>query len=186
MQYDVKVLPSSEIGRALAIDRAEQIDAEYVPALRGDGFTIRAELRRCEPPRTVSWDEESRGRIASWWRRELDQGGALLAVEDDGRVLGVAVRGPVRRDSAEIVGMFVDAGLRGRGMGTALLKALEQNAADNGALSVYGGVNPTAKTVQFYLRNGYRIVALVDRSLGNWPLAETEIVMARVLADPRG
>lgn len=79
--------------------------------------------------------------------------------------------------------MFVDAPLQGKGIGRALLAALESSARQAGASALHGVVNLTARTVRFYRQAGYRIVALVDESQRVWGIAETAIVMGKALAD---
>ncbi len=185
MRNKVKMLPADQIRRVFEVDRTEQIEAEYVPKLGNDGLAIRLELHHYEPPRTFpNWDEEGRRRRGEWWRQELDKGGVLLVVEVAGRVIGFAVRGPAKRDrSAEILGMFVDSGRRGGGIGRRLLESLEQNARDSDIRALYGGVNPTERTIRFYLQSGYRIKALIDETIDTWPIAETAIIMAKPLTN---
>jgi GNAT superfamily N-acetyltransferase len=180
----ISTLNADQIQRVFEIDRTEHIEAEYIPEPSDDGFAIRATLRSYDPPRVFpNWDEEGRRRRAEWWRRELEKGGALIVAEENGHVVGFAIRAHSKPDhSAEIIGLFVDAGDRGHGVGRLLLEALEQNARESRIRALYGGVNATERTIRFYLRNGYRIKALIDESIDTWPLAETAIVMAKSLA----
>ena len=93
MDFDLRILGSSEIDRAFEIDRTEHIESEYVPVLGDDGLTIRTEMRRYDPPRMfANWDEDQRNRRRRWWRSQLDTGGAAQQPRSDRAPLGMRWR----------------------------------------------------------------------------------------------
>jgi GNAT superfamily N-acetyltransferase len=60
---------------------------------------------------------------------------------------------------AEIGGLVVDTGMRGRGLGTQLMRAAEAWAVDKGCKSVYLRSNTLrADAHEFYQQIGYRLI----------------------------
>lgn len=78
-------------------------------------------------------------------------GGAIVAEDRDGRVLGFGV---VDVAGAEIDGLFVDPALRGSGLGRRLLQALEQRLAPCPRIHLAAALNAVA----FYRAQGYAVL----------------------------
>ena len=81
----------------------------------------------------------------------------LIALDDAGTPLGCGALRQLDDTSAEIKRMYVEPQARGTGVATAVLRALEQAAADRGWTTVKletGPAQPDA--IRFYEREGYR------------------------------
>ena len=112
----------------------------------------------------VSFDLEpwSRERRRAWWReRRGDQ--VTLVAEQDGEVVGVAYSSwyrpkPAYRSSRETT-VVLDAGVRGRGIGTRLLTALLERLTAMGVHRAIAIVAlPNDASVALHRRLGYREV----------------------------
>jgi len=108
----------------------------------------------------LAW-EEFRTRFAQWWRARTDRHLAFLA-EVDAVVAGTMwlavidrVPGPGvwERRAGLVQNSYVVPELRGRGVGTALLEALHDSAAELGL--DYLSVHPSERSFDFYRRSGY-------------------------------
>ena len=114
------------------------------------------------PPVTL---EEGRG----YWlsvRRELLLGNRLLLVaRSDGRVAGAGQltlpAWPNARHRAEVQKVFIDAGLRGRGIGRALMSALHDTARIRGRSLLLLHTRHGGPAERFYKTLGYRPVGLI-------------------------
>lgn len=87
---------------------------------------------------------------------------AVLVAEENGVVIGwihvLSTRSLVAGPEAEIHGLVVDAGRRGRGVGARLLEAAERWASEKGLGSVRVRTNVVREDAyRFYVRAGYRV-----------------------------
>jgi len=80
----------------------------------------------------------------------LTRGGGIKA-QVEGKLAGYAI---LDKERSEVDAVFVDSKFAGRGIGKALLRALEQLAAQPSALHLYASLN----AVPFYEAAGYRAV----------------------------
>jgi len=174
---------SSDISRIAEIDRTELIEARYACALARDCGSIVLIERQLDPPVIFpNWDEEGVRRRAKWWKREIDEGGLLLLAKEEPRLLGFTVLGPVQAGRcAEMVALFVDRKYRGKGLGTKLVRCLEEEAVERGITSIYVQSVDTVATVGFYRSVGYEVVCLMDSSTMHVPGMETNITLAKRL-----
>jgi GNAT superfamily N-acetyltransferase len=179
----IRSVDSSQIARIGEIDRAELIEVKYRCALAPDGHSIVLLEERMDPPEKVpDWDDEGVRRRAKWWKREVDEGGALFFAEDGDKLAGFAVLGAEKAGKcAEMVALFVDKGHRGKGLGGRLVQRLEDEARQRGLQSIYVQSNETAASVGFYRSVGYRIACLMDASTMWLPGMETSIVLVKRL-----
>jgi putative acetyltransferase len=82
-------------------------------------------------------------------QRHIEHGGGLVAVEDDA-IVGYAVLDPL---SGEVDAVFVDPPRHGRGIGRALLDALEANARMAGLERLF--LSASLNAVPFYRASGF-------------------------------
>lgn len=101
---------------------------------------------------------------------------SILVAEVDGRVAGYAFYHPgydsdLPARSLVVVDLYVDAEVRGRGLGQALMAGLAREALRMGARSMTGGVlDSNAKALAFYagvgaVQDGVRFVTLREDAL---------------------
>ena len=98
--------------------------------------------------------------VAGWGAR-LARGGVLFgALDAGGALVGFAILDPVL-DAAfdprlgEVVALYVDARQRGRGVGAALMQAVEARARGAGVERLYVSATPSGPTVDFYRARGF-------------------------------
>ncbi len=122
------------------------------------------------------------------WRERLSIPGAidLLAFDADGNApVGIATGTPVEdNDSrAELISMWVDPAVRGRGVATVLITAIARWAASNGAATLTLSVMPdNVAARRTYERNGF----IVSHEPGDLlPGGRRELVMLRGLGPER-
>lgn len=104
----------------------------------------------------------------------LRAGGGVVAQEGD-RMLGYAV---LDADTGEVDAVFVDPAMHGRGIGQALLGALEALAREQGLDLLF--LSASLNAVPFYQRAGFR--ALRERMYPHWSgIAIRSVVMQKRL-----
>jgi GNAT superfamily N-acetyltransferase len=155
-------LSSDEFGLLATIDRAEQIDGQYVV----DDGALRLVERRID--------------VAGWYPSELADyvarlhalhaaGGVVVGSWDDSRLVALAsldVRAVAQNPHVMKLDMlYVDLGHRHRGIGRQLVQLLAGRARDAGATAVYISATPTRNTVDAYLRLGARLADPPDPDL---------------------
>ena len=135
---DIHSVDSSQMARTGEVDRAELIEVKYRCALASDGHSIAVLEEKMDPPEQVpDWDHEGVRRRAKWWKREVDEGGALFSAEDGGKLAGFVVLGAEKAGKcAEMVALFVDKGHRGKGLGRRLVQRLEDEARQRGIKNI--------------------------------------------------
>lgn len=104
----------------------------------------------------------------------------LLARDDSGRAVGCVACRPLEQGVVEIKRLFALPG--SRGAGRALLRHIEAFARDYGYREAWletRSSNPTA--VDFYLRNGYRIIENYGRYVGQ----HDAVCFARTLGEDK-
>jgi ribosomal protein S18 acetylase RimI-like enzyme len=133
-------------------------------------------------------------RLADWqgdgdreerWRARLSIPGQHLVALLDGRSVGLTCGVPTAdADVAELISMYVHPDARGKGVGDALIRAVEGWARSTGAgtlrLTVMDS-NPAASAL--YERNGFRFTGEIDEVL---PDGRRELVMAKSLPPAGG
>lgn len=117
------------------------------------------------------------------WRARADRpdGTTFVAVASDGRFLGMASGGPApnRPDAGAVYGMWVAPEARGRGLGAALLGAVEDWARESGYRLIGLGVTTTNEpAIRLYTARGYTDIG--DR----YPLREGSELMIRIMGKP--
>jgi len=164
VEYTIRAMDPADLGRIAEIDRSESAAAVYVCRAAADGRALLL-VREDRPFVSDPWDAEGVRRRVTEWGGLMKPDGAWFGAFETDRLVGFVVLGAQRWDgSAELVAIFVDAAYRGEGIGSLLMRAVEEHACRRGtvALSIYSV--PTARTVDFYLSHGYRLVGMVDKS----------------------
>lgn len=180
---NISLVDSAKITRIGEIDRTEIIEARYRCTLLPDKNAIELLKEEMEPPKKFpDWDDEGVRRRANWWKREVDEGGALFFAEDNGKLSGFAVLGAEKAGKcAEMVALFVDKDHRGQGLGGKLVRRLEDEARERGIENIYVHSNETVTSVEFYRSVGYQITCLMDASMMWLPGMETSIILVKRL-----
>lgn len=137
--------------RIARIDTSFQTDRIYRVTAGPAGFRLDEEP--VDPPRTKTYP------VA---HEDLGQG--LVVAEDGGELVGfgeVVIEAWNRR--AVIAHLYVSPSSRGRGVGTALLEALDGRARAGGARCLWLETqNVNYPAIQFYRRSGFRLCGLDD------------------------
>jgi ribosomal protein S18 acetylase RimI-like enzyme len=117
------------------------------------------------------------------WRARLSIPGRHILAMLDGRPVGIASGVPTDDPVvAELISMWVHPGVRGKGVGDALIQAVAQWARSTGATTLRLTVmdnNPAAAAL--YERNGVRFTGEVEEVL---PDGRRELVMLKPLTPP--
>lgn len=98
------------------------------------------------------------------------------ATDDTGKIIGGIVGGVDGWNGTEIESIWVDAPYRGQGIGSALVRAFEQAAKENGASTMVA--EPYDFNVDFFRKNGYVTVTGV---LEDYPKGHTMYCMEKPL-----
>jgi L-amino acid N-acyltransferase YncA len=180
----IRVLESDQMMRIGEMDRTETIESEYVPLPSEDGLSLTLTIRIFDPPKVFpDWDANGVECRARWWKREVDEGGLFIVAEENDKVAGFAVLGPTRNENhAEMLSLFVGKKHRSKGLGGALLTALESKAKERGVRVLTIQANHTVRTVEFHRRMGYRMKCLIDNAAARFPESETGIILVKELA----
>ena len=159
-------LRSEDVERIGEVDRTERIDAKYRAASVEGGRSLILKAAPVEPPRLYTWTPQGILTRVLSWKPEVLQGGAMFGAVERERLAGFAIVSQRRQDeTCELVALFVDAALRGTGMGSRLFAMAEEAAYDRDARALFIASNPTVATVDFYLNRGARVVGMQERSL---------------------
>jgi L-amino acid N-acyltransferase len=115
---------------------------------------------------TAVYDYQPRSseRQAAWFKAKQDQSLPVLVAEDGGAVVGFASYGPFRPWPAYLHSvensLYVTPEKRGRGIGSALLPALIQRAAERGLHTMIAGVDATNEaSLRLHAKFGFEHVA---------------------------
>lgn len=129
-----------------------------------------------ETPATFNAVEKTEAELAETFASKPAQGHAFLLAEDGEEILGFATYGQFRGGIGYARTMehtiVLGPGARGRGIGRALMAAIEDHARAGGAHSLFAGVsaeNPAGRA--FHAALGYREVAVLSEvgfKFGRW------------------
>lgn len=127
---------------------AEPGDAEAILALQKVAYA--SEARRYD-----DWTIPPMIEAVDTVRRDIEQHVVLKAMVD-GRLAG-SVRGVVTDGVCEVCRFSVDPALQRRGIGSALLTAIEREFPDVDAFELFTG-NRSVENLRLYERHGYRVM----------------------------
>lgn len=134
------------------------IACDIVPATAADAEAILALQRlayESEAQRYQNWTIPPLVETLDSVRKDIAQHVVLKAVVD-GRLAG-SVRGVVTDGVCEVCRFSVDPALQRRGIGSALLTAIEREFPDIEAFELFTG-NRSVENLRLYERHGYRVV----------------------------
>jgi ribosomal protein S18 acetylase RimI-like enzyme len=158
---NVEELPLDQLDRIAEIDRSETATALYRVV---DGGLVREEVH-IEVP---TWGEELE-RAKELLRWKLAGGGALLGIEDEGRLVAVAALGGrflgERGHQLELAFLYVSNGYRRRGLARSLMDECARRARERGAEQLYVSASDMDSAIGFYLAYGCRLADRVDPGL---------------------
>ena len=110
-------------------------------------------------------------------RKDIERHVVLKAIVD-GRLAG-SVRGVVKNGVCEVCRFSVDPALQRRGIGSALLTAIEREFPDIEGFELFTG-NRSVENLRLYERHGYRVVPARTRVLS----PDVSLVFLRKPANP--
>ncbi|MFC1736102.1 GNAT family N-acetyltransferase [Candidatus Hydrogenedentota bacterium] len=180
MQIELRELTVNDLPRIGEVDRTEMNAARHIARRSEDGLSLTLTREVMDPPGyNPPWSEEGIERRMNLWRPELEQDGVFVGAFDGEKFAGFAILGHMFRDkSAELAAIFVDAAYRRTGIGAQLVREIERRAVEKGIEALFVHANWTESAVKFYLKHGYRILALSDNSVVKHKKGDPEFAKA--------
>lgn len=158
----VREMATVELARIGEIDRSEHIEQQY-RSRDGSLDLIDVDIRA---PR---WDEPGERTVQEYadsWRTLLERGGVLLGAFDCERLVGIAIYDRAfPGEPARCAVLHVTKSHRRRGIGGALISRIVQLARADEAPRLYVSATPTRGTVDFYLSEGFDVLATPNERL---------------------
>lgn len=144
------------------IDRSEIIDTLY--RLQGGELQPYADYYDVR-----GWDPHDRETYTPIHEACFDRGGVFFALFERNEIVAAAavdteLRGP-DRDLRQLLFFYVSARRRGQGLGKTLFGHCLRQARQDGAAGLYVSSIPNKRTVDFYLAQGCRLLAVPDAEL---------------------
>jgi len=180
VHIEVREMPPEDLARIGEVDRSERVTLQYL--LQED--TLGRREVDWEVPR---WPVDGpdgfsvRGLVESW-DPILVNGGTLLGAFAGINLVGFAIHRPdLSPGVSELVALYVDRGVRRRGVAGALVDEVEKVARRGGAKSLYVSATPSESAVGFYLSRGFRLARCVNAELA--AREPEDIQMERLLQD---
>ena len=169
-----------DLHRIGEVDRTETVVARHLARRSSDGLSLTLTRFVKDPPGyQPPWDERAVEHRVNLWRPELEQGGLFLGAFDGEKLAGFAILGHKHNDeSAELAAVFVDAGCRRTGLGSILVREIEERARKLNIRSLFIHANWTESAVMFCLKHGYQVLALCDNSDVGHKKGDPEFVKA--------
>lgn len=104
--------------------------------------------------------EESDRKLAANPFRIVSDGGHIISLVENGRVVGVCALFKVSEDRYELARMAVEPSERGKGYGEALITAALSRARDKGASTIYLNSNTVlAPAIALYRKHGFKTLS---------------------------
>src|SRR5262245_45041246 len=104
--------------------------------------------------------EESDRKLAANPFKIVSDGGHIISLVEDGRVVGVCALFKVSEDRYELARMAVEPSERGKGYGEALLTAALSRAREKGAATVSLGSNTMlVSAIALYRKHGFKTIS---------------------------
>jgi L-amino acid N-acyltransferase len=141
---------------AIVIRDARELDLAAMLAIYNDAVLTTTAVYDYQPRSTEQQ--------AAWFKAKQEHSLPVLVAEDGGAVVGFASYGPFRPWPAYLHSvensLYVAPEKRGRGIGTALLPALIQRAAERGLHTMIAGIDATNEpSLRLHAKFGFERVA---------------------------
>ena len=141
---------------AIVIRDAREADLAAMLAIYNDAVLTTTAVYDYQP--------RSSEQQVAWFKAKQEQDLPVLVAEDGGAIVGFASYGPFRPWPAYLHSvensLYVAPEQRGRGIGSALLPALIQRAADRGLHTMIAGIDATnAASLRLHAKFGFERVA---------------------------
>jgi GNAT superfamily N-acetyltransferase len=155
-------MAASDLPRIAEIDRSEHITQQY----RSRGARLELVEVDIRAPRWGDPGEHSVEHYVDQWKTVLDRGGVLFGAFEGDRLVGFAIYDPsLAKDRGQLLELYVTRSHRGQGTGRRLIGEVARLARDRGARRLYVSATPTRRTVDFYLAQGFEVLATPDPRL---------------------
>jgi len=171
-------LERHEVDDVWSIDRTEIVEKVY--RVQSDQLVLRPERHE-----TIGWPEGERDLYAPMLVDCFERGGRFLAAFVSGELIGASILDPhfmgCERDRLQLKFLHVSQAARGAGVGTALFERTIEVARELGARRLYVSATNSENTVDFYLRQAFRLAKDIDAGL--FELEPDDIHMELDLSD---
>ena len=171
----IRELAREELGRAQEIDVSESGRVIYRYA-HGEMHSVAEEWHR---PRwhATEWEDTIKK-----WTAQLKWDVMLGAFAAE-RLVGIAsLRYRLTDTTAQLVSLYISRHARRQGVATRLTREIIRLAKERGAHELYVSATPSESAVGFYLRQGFRPAAHVNKEL--YALEPEDIHMVRPVSGP--
>jgi predicted N-acetyltransferase YhbS len=170
----IRELPASDIERIRDIDRSERIDQQYrVRNQRLEVIDVDIDAAQWGTPGS----EHPVQHYIDEWRPLLDNG-VLFGALDGERLAGFVIYRPRIADGlANLAVLHVSREYRRSGLGGRLTQEVIQRARAGGARRLYVSATPTRGTVDFYMRQGFKVAATPDPHMFELEPEDIHLVM---------
>ena len=150
-------MANDELGRIVEIDRSERITQQYKSR---DGLLELIDVDIDAP----AWGQPGGAPVDYYidqWTPLLEGGGVLLGAFDGDRLVGFAIYVPsIEEGLAQLAVLHVTRTHRRKGVGHELSDEVVRRAREYGAQRLYASATPTRSTVDFYMAQGFRPLAV--------------------------
>jgi GNAT superfamily N-acetyltransferase len=158
----VREMAITELSRIAEIDRSEHTTQIYKSR---DGVLELIDVDIYAP----RWGEPGARPVQEYvseWRSLIENGGVLFGAFDVDRLVGVAIYDRLFcGEPSRLAVLHVTKSHRGRGIGGALTSEVVRLACLDAAARLYVSATPTRATVDFYMRQGFELLALPNERL---------------------
>lgn len=158
----IREIENNEIEKIKEIQREEEILGYY--KLKDGALTVIENYEH-----VYSFDPDELADIMSRQRKIKSEGGAVIGVFDDEKMVGVASvenkRRGMKMNYCKMDVLYVSNNYRQLGLGGRLVDESKMAAKNFGASKLYISATPTTNTVDFYLRLGAVLTKELDLEL---------------------
>ncbi|MFW9915267.1 MAG: GNAT family N-acetyltransferase [Candidatus Thorarchaeota archaeon] len=155
-------LTRDEIRLIAELDRSEIIEEVYY--FKNGALQLKKEFWS-----VPKWSSEEKRTYSANLTRIFDEGGIILGAFHGSNITGIAALESKflgkNSDKLNLAGLWVNSQHRKMGIGVALVELVKGKTKELGAKKLYVSATPSQNTIDFYLKQGFRLAKEVDPHL---------------------